>query len=215
MDKIWMLAVCICRNWLQLLSNAGVNTWMENARCTMACSWPQVIKSPTTIRAALLQVLTLSLLPIIHSSSKQRVPMEDPCPLKKAASKFRSTSLLRQTSKPDHPLLPSILTDLDGFFGVHLWSFMKLTQWHVGAQAGQGPLNTPSFTSVNPDGVIDIPASAFVTIDASGPDVLLTAQLTGASTLQSSPSAPASLAAELLCAFHKRIPYHTTAPESN
>ena len=47
-------------------------------------------------------------------------------------------------------------------------------------QAGQGPLNTPSFSNLNPNGVIDIPTSAYVTIDASGPDVLLTAQLTGA-----------------------------------
>lgn len=50
---------------------------------------------------------------------------------------------------------------------------------------GQGPLNVPSFTHDNPGGVIDIPASAFVTIDASGPDVLLTAQLTGVPCLES------------------------------
>lgn len=47
------------------------------------------------------------------------------------------------------------------------------------AQVGAGPLNTPSFTQQNADGVIDIPATAYVTIDASGPDVLLTSQLTG------------------------------------
>ncbi|KAK9826247.1 hypothetical protein WJX74_002352 [Apatococcus lobatus] len=46
-------------------------------------------------------------------------------------------------------------------------------------QVGAGPLNSPTFSLLNPDGVIDIPRSAFVTIDASGPDVLLTAQLTG------------------------------------
>ena len=47
-------------------------------------------------------------------------------------------------------------------------------------QVGSGPLNTPSFSLLNPNGVIDIPTNAFVTIDASGPDVLLTSQLTGA-----------------------------------
>ena len=46
-------------------------------------------------------------------------------------------------------------------------------------QVGSEPLNTPSFNLLNPDGVIDIPTNAFVTIDANGPDVLLTAQLTG------------------------------------
>ena len=47
------------------------------------------------------------------------------------------------------------------------------------AQVGAGPLNGPSFTQQNAGGVIDIPATAYVTIDATGPDVLLTAQLTG------------------------------------
>ena len=49
-------------------------------------------------------------------------------------------------------------------------------------QVGFGPLNTPSFSLLipdYPDGVIDIPTNAFVTIDASGPDVLVTTQLTG------------------------------------
>ncbi len=50
----------------------------------------------------------------------------------------------------------------------------------VVVQAGQGPLNTPSFTTANTNGgVIDIPTSAYITIDANGPDVVLTAQLTG------------------------------------
>ncbi|KAK9826263.1 hypothetical protein WJX74_003658 [Apatococcus lobatus] len=50
---------------------------------------------------------------------------------------------------------------------------------------GSGPLNTPAFSLLNPDGVIDIGMGThkcfkiFVTIVASGPDVLLTAQLTG------------------------------------
>ncbi|KAK9826320.1 hypothetical protein WJX74_008622 [Apatococcus lobatus] len=51
--------------------------------------------------------------------------------------------------------------------------------WVPRYTVGAGPLNTPSFSLLNPDGVIDIPTNAFVTIDASGPDVLLTAQLTG------------------------------------
>ncbi|KAK9817502.1 hypothetical protein WJX74_004112 [Apatococcus lobatus] len=51
--------------------------------------------------------------------------------------------------------------------------------WVPRYMAGVGPLRTPSFTLPNPDGVISIPRSAYVTIDASGPDVLLTAQLTG------------------------------------
>lgn len=51
--------------------------------------------------------------------------------------------------------------------------------WGCDEQAGQGPLATPSFTQVNPGGVIDIPTNAFIAIDANGPDVVLTAQLTG------------------------------------
>ncbi|KAK9817501.1 hypothetical protein WJX74_002991 [Apatococcus lobatus] len=51
--------------------------------------------------------------------------------------------------------------------------------WVPRYMAGVGPLRTPSFTLPNQDGVIYIPRSAYVTIDASGPDVLLTAQLTG------------------------------------
>ena len=60
-------------------------------------------------------------------------------------------------------------------------SFAALLTFSVSCvvQAGQEPLSTPSFNLLNPDGVIDIPTNAFITIDANGPDVLLTAQLTG------------------------------------
>ncbi|KAK9826325.1 hypothetical protein WJX74_009172 [Apatococcus lobatus] len=52
--------------------------------------------------------------------------------------------------------------------------------WVPVFKVGDGPLNTPSFSQLNPGGgVIDIPKEAYVTISEKGPNMLLTAQLTG------------------------------------